>query len=99
MLSYDKGSNLLTLEKVHNLSLGEHLLLLKDLRESFDKFINEGVYEALESMNEIMETEDSHYKKLIFKPTLVEGFGSDDPHIQIKCYPEGCSEAGAIIRL
>lgn len=96
MLSYDKGSNLLTLEKVHNLSLGEHLLLLKDLRESFDKFINEGVYEALESMNEIMETEDSHYKKLIFKPTLVEGFGSDDPHIQIKCYPEGCSEAGAI---
>lgn len=96
MLSYDKGSNLLTLEKVHNLSLGEHLLLLKDLRESFDKFINEGVYEALESINEIMETEDSHYKKLIFKPTLVEGFGSDDPHIQIKCYPEGCSEAGAI---
>lgn len=96
MLSYDKGSNLLTLEKVHNPSLGEHLLLLKDLRESFDKFINEGVYEALESMNEIMETEDSHYKKLIFKPTLVEGFGSDDPHIQIKCYPEGCSEAGAI---
>lgn len=96
MLSYDKGSNLLILEKVHNPSLGEHLLLLKDLRESFDKFINEGVYEALESMNEIMETEDSHYKKLIFKPTLVEGFGSDDPHIQIKCYPEGCSEAGAI---
>lgn len=96
MLSYDKGSNLLTLEKVHNLSLGEHLLLLKDLRESFDKFINEGVYEALESINEIMETEDSHYKKLIFKPTSVEGFGSDDPHIQIKCYPEGCSEAGAI---
>lgn len=96
MLSYDKGSNLLTLEKVHNLRLGEHLLLLKDLRESFDKFINEGVYEALESINEIMETEDSHYKKLIFKPTLVEGFGSDDPHIQIKCYPEGCSEAGAI---
>ena len=79
MLSYDKGSNLLTLEKVHNPSLGEHLLLLKDLRESFDKFINEGVYEALESINEIMETEDSHYKKLIFKPTLVEGFGSDDP--------------------
>lgn len=96
MLSYDKGSNLLTLEKVHNPSLGDHLLLLKDLRESFDKFINEGVYEALESINEIMETEDSHYKKLIFKPTLVEGFGSDDPHIQIKCYPEGCSEAGAI---
>lgn len=96
MLSYDKGSNLLTLEKVHNPSLEEHLLLLKDLRESFDKFINEGVYEALESINEIMETEDSHYKKLIFKPTLVEGFGSDDPHIQIKCYPEGCSEAGAI---
>lgn len=96
MLSYDKGSNLLTLEKVHNPSLGEHLLFLKDLRESFDKFINEGVYEALESINEIMETEDSHYKKLIFKPTLVEGFGSDDPHIQIKCYPEGCSEAGAI---
>lgn len=96
MLSYDKGSNLLTLEKVHNPSLREHLLLLKDLRESFDKFINEGVYEALESINEIMETEDSHYKKLIFKPTLVEGFGSDDPHIQIKCYPEGCSEAGAI---
>lgn len=96
MLSYDKGSNLLTLEKVHNPSLGEHLLLLKDLRESFDKFINEGVYEALESINEIMETEDSHYKKLIFKPTSVEGFGSDDPHIQIKCYPEGCSEAGAI---
>lgn len=96
MLSYDKGSNLLTLEKVHNPSLGEHLLLLKDLRESFDKFINEGVYEALESINEIMETEDSQYKKLIFKPTLVEGFGSDDPHIQIKCYPEGCSEAGAI---
>lgn len=96
MLSYDKGSNLLTLEKVHNPSLGEHLLLLKDLRESFDKFINEGVYEALESINEIMETEDRHYKKLIFKPTLVEGFGSDDPHIQIKCYPEGCSEAGAI---
>lgn len=96
MLSYDKSSNLLTLEKVHNPSLGEHLLLLKDLRESFDKFINEGVYEALESINEIMETEDSHYKKLIFKPTLVEGFGSDDPHIQIKCYPEGCSEAGAI---
>lgn len=96
MLSYDKGSNLLTLEKVHNPSLGEHLLLLKDLREYFDKFINEGVYEALESINEIMETEDSHYKKLIFKPTLVEGFGSDDPHIQIKCYPEGCSEAGAI---
>lgn len=96
MLSYDKGSNLLTLEKVHNPSLGEHLLLLKDLRESFDKFINEGVYGALESINEIMETEDSHYKKLIFKPTLVEGFGSDDPHIQIKCYPEGCSEAGAI---
>lgn len=96
MLSYDKGSNLLTLEKVHNPSLGEHLLLLKDLRESFDKFINEGVYEALESINEIMETEDSHYKKLIFKPTLVEGFGGDDPHIQIKCYPEGCSEAGAI---
>ena len=96
MLSYDKGSNLLTLEKVHNPSLGEHLLLLKDLRESFDKFINEGVYEALESINEIMETEDSHYKKLIFKPTLVEGFGSDDLHIQIKCYPEGCSEAGAI---
>lgn len=96
MLSYDKGSNLLTLEKVHNPSLGEHLLLLKDLRESFDKFINEGVYEALESINEIMETEDSHYKKLIFKPTLVEGFGSDDPHIQFKCYPEGCSEAGAI---
>lgn len=96
MLSYDKGCNLLTLEKVHNPSLGEHLLLLKDLRESFDKFINEGVYEALESINEIMETEDSHYKKLIFKPTLVEGFGSDDPHIQIKCYPEGCSEAGAI---
>lgn len=96
MLSYDKGGNLLTLEKVHNPSLGEHLLLLKDLRESFDKFINEGVYEALESINEIMETEDSHYKKLIFKPTLVEGFGSDDPHIQIKCYPEGCSEAGAI---
>ena len=96
MLSYDKGSNLLTLEKVHNPSLGEHLLLLKDLRESFDKFINEGVYEALESINEIMETEDSHYKKLIFKPTLVEGFGSDDPHIQIKCYPEGRSEAGAI---
>lgn len=96
MLSYDKDSNLLTLEKVHNPSLGEHLLLLKDLRESFDKFINEGVYEALESINEIMETEDSHYKKLIFKPTLVEGFGSDDPHIQIKCYPEGCSEAGAI---
>lgn len=96
MLSYDKGSNLLTLEKVHNPSLGEHLLLLKDLRESFDKFINEGVYEALESINEIMGTEDSHYKKLIFKPTLVEGFGSDDPHIQIKCYPEGCSEAGAI---
>lgn len=96
MLSYDKGSNLLTLEKVHNPSLGEHLLLLKDLRESFDKFLNEGVYEALESINEIMETEDSHYKKLIFKPTLVEGFGSDDPHIQIKCYPEGCSEAGAI---
>lgn len=96
MLSYDKGSNLLTLAKVHNPSLGEHLLLLKDLRESFDKFINEGVYEALESINEIMETEDSHYKKLIFKPTLVEGFGSDDPHIQIKCYPEGCSEAGAI---
>lgn len=96
MLSYDKGSNLLTLEKVHNPSLGEHLLLLKDLRESFDKFINEGVYEALESINEIMETVDSHYKKLIFKPTLVEGFGSDDPHIQIKCYPEGCSEAGAI---
>lgn len=96
MLSYDKGSNLLTLEKVHNPSLGEHLLLLKDLRESFDKFINEGVYEALESINEIMETEDSHYKKLIFKPILVEGFGSDDPHIQIKCYPEGCSEAGAI---
>lgn len=96
MLSYDKGSNLLTLEKVHNPSLGEHLLLLKDLRGSFDKFINEGVYEALESINEIMETEDSHYKKLIFKPTLVEGFGSDDPHIQIKCYPEGCSEAGAI---
>lgn len=96
MLSYDKGSNLLTLEKAHNPSLGEHLLLLKDLRESFDKFINEGVYEALESINEIMETEDSHYKKLIFKPTLVEGFGSDDPHIQIKCYPEGCSEAGAI---
>lgn len=96
MLSYDRGSNLLTLEKVHNPSLGEHLLLLKDLRESFDKFINEGVYEALESINEIMETEDSHYKKLIFKPTLVEGFGSDDPHIQIKCYPEGCSEAGAI---
>lgn len=96
MLSYDKGSNLLTLEKVHNPSLGEHLLLLKDLRESFDKFINEGVYEALESINEIMETEDSHYKKLIFKPTLVEGFGSDEPHIQIKCYPEGCSEAGAI---
>lgn len=96
MLSYDKGSNLLTLEKVHNPSLGEHLLLLKDLRESFDKFINEGVYEALESINEIMETEDSHYKKLIFKPTLVEGFGSDDPHIQIKCYSEGCSEAGAI---
>jgi hypothetical protein len=96
MLSYDKGSNLLTLEKVHNPSLGEHLLLLKDLRESFDKFINEGVYEALESINEIMETEDSHYKKLIFKPTLVEGFDSDDPHIQIKCYPEGCSEAGAI---
>lgn len=96
MFSYDKGSNLLTLEKVHNPSLGEHLLLLKDLRESFDKFINEGVYEALESINEIMETEDSHYKKLIFKPTLVEGFGSDDPHIQIKCYPEGCSEAGAI---
>lgn len=96
MLSYDKGSNLLTLEKVHNPSLGEHLLLLKDLRESFDKFINEGVYEALESINEIMETEDSHYKKLIFKPTLVEGFGSDDPHIKIKCYPEGCSEAGAI---
>lgn len=96
MLSYDKGSNLLTLEKVHNPRLGEHLLLLKDLRESFDKFINEGVYEALESINEIMETEDSHYKKLIFKPTLVEGFGSDDPHIQIKCYPEGCSEAGAI---
>lgn len=96
MLSYDKGSNLLTLEKVHNPSLGEHLLLLKDLRESFDKFINEGVYEALESINEIMETEDSHYKKLIFKPTLVEGFGSDDPHVQIKCYPEGCSEAGAI---
>ena len=96
MLSYDKGSTLLTLEKVHNPSLGEHLLLLKDLRESFDKFINEGVYEALESINEIMETEDSHYKKLIFKPTLVEGFGSDDPHIQIKCYPEGCSEAGAI---
>lgn len=96
MLSYDKGSNLLTLEKVHNPSLGEHLLLLKDLRESFDKFINEGVYEALESINEIMETEDSHYKKLIFKPTLVEGFGSDDPNIQIKCYPEGCSEAGAI---
>lgn len=96
MLSYDKGSNLLTLEKVHNPSLGEHLLLLKGLRESFDKFINEGVYEALESINEIMETEDSHYKKLIFKPTLVEGFGSDDPHIQIKCYPEGCSEAGAI---
>lgn len=96
MLSYDKGSNLLTLEKVHNPSLGEHLLLLKDLRESFDEFINEGVYEALESINEIMETEDSHYKKLIFKPTLVEGFGSDDPHIQIKCYPEGCSEAGAI---
>lgn len=96
MLSYDKGSNLLTLEKVHNPSLGEHLLLLKDLRESFDKFINEGVYEALESINEIMETEDSHYKKLIFKPTLVEGFGNDDPHIQIKCYPEGCSEAGAI---
>ena len=96
MLSYDKGSNLLTLEKVHNPSLGEHLLLLKDLRESFDKFINEGVYEALENINEIMETEDSHYKKLIFKPTVVEGFGSDDPHIQIKCYPEGCSEAGAI---
>lgn len=96
MLSYDKGSNLLTLEKVHNPSLGEHLLLLKDLRESFDKFINEGVYEALESINEIMETEDSYYKKLIFKPTLVEGFGSDDSHIQIKCYPEGCSEAGAI---
>lgn len=96
MLSYDKGSNLLTLEKVHNPSLGEHLLLLKDLRESFDKFINEGVYEALESINEIMETEDSHYKKLLFEPTLVEGFGSDDPHIQIKCYPEGCSEAGAI---
>lgn len=96
MLSYDKGSNLLTLEKVYNPSLGEHLLLLKDLRESFDKFINEGVYEALESINEIMEAEDSHYKKLIFKPTLVEGFGSDDPHIQIKCYPEGCSEAGAI---
>lgn len=96
MLSYDKGSNLLTLEKVHNPSLGEHLLLLKDLRESFDKFINEGVYEALDSINEIMETEDSHYKKLIFKPTLVEGFGSDDPHIQIKCYPEGCSEVGAI---
>lgn len=96
MLSYDKGSNLLTLEKVHNPSLREHLLLLKDLRESFDEFINEGVYEALESINEIMETEDSHYKKLIFKPTLVEGFGSDDPHIQIKCYPEGCSEAGAI---
>lgn len=96
MFSYDKGSNLLTLEKVHNPSLGKHLLLLKDLRESFDKFINEGVYEALESINEIMETEDSHYKKLIFKPTLVEGFGSDDPHIQIKCYPEGCSEAGAI---
>lgn len=96
MLSYNKGSNLLTLEKVHNPSLGEHLLLLKDLRESFDKFINEGVYEALESINEIMETEDSHYKKLIFKSTLVEGFGSDDPHIQIKCYPEGCSEAGAI---
>lgn len=96
MFSYDKGSNLLTLEKVHNPSLGEHLLLLKDLRESFDKFINEGVYEALESINEIMETEDSHYKKLIFKPTLVEGFGSDDPNIQIKCYPEGCSEAGAI---
>lgn len=96
MLSYDKDSNLLTLEKVHNPSLGEHLLLLKDLRESFDKFINEGVYEALESINEIMETEDSHYKKLIFKPTMVEGFGSDDPHIQIKCYPEGCSEAGAI---
>lgn len=96
MLSYDKGSNLLTLEKVHNPSLGEHLLLLKDLRESFDKFINEGVYEALESINEIMETEDSHYKKLLFEPILVEGFGSDDPHIQIKCYPEGCSEAGAI---
>lgn len=96
MLSYDKGSNLLTLEKVHNPSLGDHLLLLKDLRESFDKFINEGVYEALESINEIMETEDSHYKKLLFEPTLVEGFGSDDPHIQIKCYPEGCSEAGAI---
>ena len=81
MLSYDKGSNLLTLEKVHNPSLGEHLLLLKDLRESFDKFINEGVYEALESMNEIMETEDSHYKKLIFKPTLVEGFGLSLIHI------------------
>lgn len=96
MLSYDKGSNLLTLEKVHNPGLGEHLLLFKDLRESFDKFVNEGVYEALESINDIMAKEDANYRRLLFKPVEVEGIGSDDPHIQIKCWLEGSSEATAL---
>ena len=88
MLSYDKKNNLLTIQQIQNIDMGDRFNLLKDLRKSFDKFIEKDVYDSLEVVNKVMEP-TANGRRFTFRLSPTPGYGGDEMHMRVKATVEG----------
>lgn len=89
MLSYDKTTNMLTLRKVSNPESSSHFDMLKDIKDAFNVFVNETVYDALETINTRMQDIAPGARKIIFYPEVASGYRNEENHVRIRGYVEG----------
>lgn len=89
MLKYDKNQNLLTLYKVENPVMGDRFDLLKDIKESYQHFLDTSVFDALEVINECLNKSYGVTRRLTFSSRRATGNGMDEDHVQIIGRKEG----------
>lgn len=89
MFTYNKDLNLLVYHKVRNVDMGDRFDCLKDVKESFQKFINSTALETVELINEILHDRTDVSDSFIFTTGTERGYRQDIEHKVIYGYVKG----------
>ena len=89
MFTYNKDLNLLVYHKVRNVDMGDRFDCLKDVKESFQKFINSTALETVELINEILHDRTDVSDSFIFTTGIERGYRQDIEHKVIYGYVKG----------
>lgn len=89
MLEYNESMNLLTLSRTKNLDMSDRFDILKDIRESYERYLESGIFETLEVMNKVLEEKFDTPYRFRFETYKKGGTGGNKGHICVRCGIQG----------